>query len=523
MGIFASLIRFLMIKIFFVSLAFLFSACSLMSISIKDTNLSQTSFVKDDFDPLQTPLGQIHLQDFIQNPQKSGALFINDGKQALLHRTALVKMAQKSIILQTYIYKNDPESRLLMFELWRAANRGVEVKILIDDNGLDSDFSDIITLDSHPNIEVKIFNPYRTRSTIPRYAEMVYDFKRITHRMHNKIFIVDNIALIIGGRNVADNYFEANSQVNFSDSDAIFIGPVVKEALENFKLYWSYDKSVNASLLPSKNSMEDYLEEINTNLQGFEKSSKGWIDYNEIMDKFLTAYEEKRFAISWGRAKFLGDLPQKIEKEEIIYPINDAFLALSKDLKKSLYIVSAYFVPGDTGLELIADLKKRGVEVITLTNSLSSMDSVVVYAAWQRYRDKLLEQGVKVYEYSYHGKNKKSNLRDKIGSSSSLHSKIIVFDESITWIGSFNLDPRSKDLNTESIVVFENENFAKKVQESIKEDIKASWQLQRQNGKTTWQGYNEKGELETHTSDPDTSVILRFFNFLSKILPENQI
>ncbi len=508
---------------FFVASVYL-TGCALVVTNVKDVNLStaKQSPVKEDFDPLNTPLGKLHTQDFKQNTNKSGAILIPSGKEALLHRAALARMASKSILLQTYIYKNDPESRLLMFELLRAANRGVEVKILIDDNGLDSDFSDIITLDSHPNIQVKIFNPYANRYKVLRYAEMIYDFKRITHRMHNKIFVADNLALIIGGRNVADNYFDTDKNVNFTDCDAIFIGPVAREAVQNFKLYWEFEKSVPASLLPSKLSMKNYMQNLELNLNEISKAPQKWQIYDEIMQKFLAKYQNKGFEISWGKAYFLGDLPQKIQGLNF-YPLSKALNAITNSTQKSMYIASAYFVPGKDGLKMIEELRNKGIEVLALTNSLASVDSAVVYAAWQRYRDKLLDKGVKVYEYAYHGV-KKSNLRDKtMSSNSSFHSKIITFDEQITWIGSFNLDPRSHNLNTESIVVFENSEFARLANENILADTKNSWQLVRENGKTTWQGFDTNGVFKIYTKPPDTSIFLRGFNFLSKILPESQI
>lgn len=500
------------------------TGCALVATDIKDTSLNnaQSSFIKEDFDPLKTPLGQLHSKDFKTYPQQSGAILISDGKKALLHRTALVRMASKSILLQTYIYKNDPESRLLMFELLRAANRGVEVKILIDDNGLDSDFSDIITLDSHPNIEVKIFNPYKNRNKILRLAEMIYDFKRITRRMHNKIFVVDNIALIIGGRNVANNYFDTSKGVNFIDCDAIFIGPVVLDAVKNFKAFWEFQKSIPATLLPSKLSMKNYMQNLDLNLNILNKTPQKWQQYDQIMQEFLNSYQNKNFKIHWGKAHFIGDLPQKIIEKEPHSPISEALIEISKNTQKSMNIASAYFVPGKDGLMMIKELRKRNIDVLALTNSLASMDSAVVYAAWQRYRDILLDEGVKVFEYSYHG-NKKSNLREKIGSSSSFHSKIITFDEKITWIGSFNLDPRSISLNTESVVVFEDENFAKLANENILNDTKHSWRLVRKKGKTTWQGLDQNGNFTIHSFPPDTSIFLRGFNFLSKILPESQI
>lgn len=503
--------------------ALIMTGCAFVSTSMKDQPNLEQKPVLTDFDPYETPLGKIHQKAAKNHPNKDAAFLLSDGTAALLHRTALARMATKSILMQTYIYKNDPESKLLMFELLQAANRGVDVKILIDDNGLDSDFSDIITLDSHPNIEVKIFNPYRNRYRILRYAEMIYDFKRITHRMHNKIFVVDNLALIVGGRNLADNYFDNNKDVNFTDTDAIFIGKVALEAVENFKLYWDFHASVNASLLPNKYTMKNYLQNLQRTIAKLEKEQSKWQKYDEIMQEFTKAYKEQHYTASWGEAKFLGDEPTKIEQNASKLLITEALKELTYKTNDSLYIASAYFVPGDAGTTMLEGLRAKNVKIYTLTNSLSSVDSAVVYAAWQRYRDKLLELGIEVYEYAYSGSKKKSGVRGKLSSGSSLHSKIMVFDEELTWVGSFNLDNRSHELNTESVVVFKSKEFADIAKQSIQEDIENSWQLIRKEGKTLWQRKGEQGELEIHKKPPDTSIFLRIFNFLSKALPEEQI
>lgn len=163
-----------------------------------------------------------------ENPNHSAAILLEDGFDALLHRVGLIRMSQKSIDMQTYIYKNDLSSQVIAKELLNAANRGVKVRILLDDNGLDSDFSDIMLLNFHKNIEVKIFNPYYIRNKGLRYFEMLADYERIKKRMHNKLFIVDNFAVIIGGRNIGDNYFDNDLDTNFLDLDALFLGGCFK-------------------------------------------------------------------------------------------------------------------------------------------------------------------------------------------------------------------------------------------------------------------------------------------------------
>lgn len=509
---------------------FLYAGCSSVVVNIKDIDPQKLPKGREipDFIPNNTTLGMVYANELETRKGESGALLLTDGTQALLHRVALTRMAQKSILLQSYIYKDEFASKIFMHELWKAANRGVQVRILIDDNGLDSDFSDIITLDSHPNIEVKIFNPYKNRSKILRYPEMVYDFNRINHRMHNKIFVVDDIALIIGGRNVADDYFDNNTHLNFTDTDVVFIGDVVKAATKSFMSYWHYDRSIPATLLPSKRSMKNYFKEIKAISQEIQAQPSGFIKYDSTIKTFVHQYTTKSFDMMWGRAVFIADAPSKVEKIHQKYPITDALKEIFAHTTDNVYIAAAYLVPGKHALGDLDSLKSRKISINVLTNSLASTDSLVVYAAWERYRDYFLKNGVRVYEYQYEGKSKKngkkkSGVRGKLNSGASLHSKTIVFDEHITWVGSFNLDQRSSNLNTESVVIFENTEFAKKTKANIQAEMADAWELWRVGNETFWKGYNKDGAFEIHNTSPNANIFLRLFNVLAKVLPESQI
>ena len=509
---------------------FLYAGCSSVVVNIKDIDPKHLPKGREipSFIPQDTTLGKVYAKELEAHKGESGALLLDDGTQALLHRVALTRMAQKSIFLQSYIYKDEIASKIFMHELWKAANRGVQVRILIDDNGLDSDFSDIITLDSHPNIEVKIFNPYKNRSRFLRYPEMVYDFNRINHRMHNKIFVVDDIALIIGGRNVADDYFDNNTHLNFTDTDVVFVGEVAKSATKSFMAYWDYERSIPATLLPSKRSMKSYLKEIKAISQRIATQPSGFIKYDTTIRSFVQQYTTKRFDMAWGRAVFIADAPDKIEKIHQRRPITDALKQIFSRTKSDVYIAAAYLVPGKHALGDLSSLKNRKISINVLTNSLASTDSLVVYAAWERYRDNFLKNGVRVYEYQYEGKNKKngrkkSGVRGKLSSGASLHSKTIVFDERITWVGSFNLDQRSSNLNTESVVIFENSEFAKKTKANIQAEMSDAWELWSVDGETFWRGYNKDGVFEIHNTPPNANIFLRLFNVLAKILPEDQV
>ena len=213
------------------------------------------------FNILDTPISSVYKDELIDNPKKSGAMLIKSGKVAFLHRIALVRMARYSVELQTYIYENDVTSRILMHELKMAADRGVKVRIIVDDNGLSSDTSDIMLLNYHPNIQVKIFNPYEYRSKILKYPQFLFNISRLNYRMHNKLFIVDGSAVIIGGRNVASNYFDDSAEMNFSDTDVLFIGKLAQDALGSFEEYFSYHKSIPVDVFPNHNNPKE-LEDL---------------------------------------------------------------------------------------------------------------------------------------------------------------------------------------------------------------------------------------------------------------------
>ncbi|PAF54558.1 phospholipase [Helicobacter sp. 13S00482-2] len=511
------------INILVVVFAGLFVLAGCSSIVASTGGISKQNTVFDDstceFNPLHTAIGEVYFQELQKFPTQSGAMIIKDGSYALLHRASLARMAEKTIDIQTYIYKNDIASRILMHEIWEAANRGVKIRILIDDNGLDSDFSDVIALDNHPNISVKIFNPYRNRIRFFRFPEMVYDFQRINKRMHNKLFIVDDIALIIGGRNIADNYFDNNLNVNFADTDIFFLGKVAQEAHNSFEEYWNFHRSIPVAFLPSKSKMKKYMKNYPKYIKKIEGSPEDWKNYNLAIDAFVSRYKYRGNQVYWGNAKLIADSPAKVEKK-IPSPIAAALKNIWDSSTDSIYISSAYFIPGKKGLKYFKDVIDRGTEISILTNSLSSTDALVIYGAWERYRDKLVRMGANVYEYKRN--EGKIKIQGKHSSGASLHSKTIVFDDKITWVGSFNLDQRSENINTEVVAVFDNEDFAKETKKLMQIEMKKAWHLTLRKNKVIWEG-NEDGQTIYKTHSPDTTLFLRMINFLSKIFPEGQI
>lgn len=481
------------------------------------------------YDNLETPIAKVYSDELAHVSDASGASLIQDGLSAFVIRATFARMATKTIDLQTYIYSNDFSAHVLINELKNVADRGVKVRILIDDYGTNSDIADVILLNQHPNIEVKIFNAVKNRLRFLYYPQMLMDFNRLNSRMHNKLFIVDNIALITGGRNIGSNYFMPETAMNFSDTDVLFLGKITESATKSFNDYWNHPLAIPASVLPRAGSARA-LQKLDQQFKKLERTSARRAEkYNKIILMALNEYKNKNFDFSWGRGQFLADPAAKVEmsmmrKErrpgEIIIALN----RLWRKAKKSAYVSAAYFVPGRGGINTILAEEKSGVHVTIVTNSLGSTNAPTVYGKWEKYRNALVRGGVEIYEFMQSAekpRNQKRKWEQRRSCFSVMHSKTIVFDDKISWIGSFNLDPRSTYYNTENVAIFESPEFAQKLRNMIIDDTKLSWRVTETNGKITWCGrrYGEEVPRKYHHC-PDTTIFKRIFKFFTKIIPE---
>lgn len=485
----------------------------------------------DDFnyDPMETPLAQCYHQELTREKDISGATLIEDGLSAFVIRSAFARMATKTIDLQTYIYSNDFSSKVLVGELKNAADRGVKIRILLDDYGTKSDIVDVMLLNQHPNIEVKVFNTVSNRTQILYYPQFLLDFNRLNSRMHNKLFIVDNIAYITGGRNVGSNYFYPETASNFSDTDVLFLGDMTKYATASFDQYWNHHLSIPASVFPkakSKKAMKK-LEQKFAEIQ--QKSTDNIRRYNTIISMVQREYKQKNFDFSWGHGKFIADPPSKVEmtmdeKEEYRGEIIQALQHLWDQTRDSVYMSAAYFVPGQGGLEHMLHEENSGVHLTIVTNSLASTNAPTVYGKWEKYRKRLIESGADVYEFMLSAENLRAKEHDrerKQSSFSVLHSKTIVFDDDISWIGSFNLDPRSAYYNTENVAIFESKEFADKLRDMIIKDTQTSWRVTMEDGQPVWTGRRPQDpEPRVYHRSPDTTIFRRALKVLTKLVPE---
>ena len=510
--------------------------CTTVPTSMNDNDARLENYApkitKADFayNPYETPIARVYATELKSGDDVSGATLIQDGLSAFVVRSAFARMATKTIDLQTYIYSNDFSSKILIAELKNAADRGVKVRILLDDYGTKSDIVDVMLLNQHPNIEVKVFNAVPNRTKILYYPQFLADFNRLNSRMHNKLFIVDNVAYITGGRNVGSNYFYPETASNFSDTDVLFIGDMTRFATDSFNEYWQHHLSIPASVFPKATSKKALYKLERSFTEISRKNMDNAQMYNNIINMAQQEYQDRKFDFSWGRGKFLADPPEKVEmtmaeKECYRGDIIKALQHLWAQTTDSVYMSAAYFVPGQGGLEHILHEENSGVHMTIVTNSLASTNAPTVYAKWEKYRKRLIESGADVYEFMVSAENLRGKEHDrerKQSSFSVLHSKTMVFDDDISWIGSFNLDPRSAYYNTENVAIFESREFADKLRTMIVEDTQTSWHVTLDgNGNPVWSGFRgNESQPRVYNYAPDTGIFRRIWKSICNLVPE---
>lgn len=462
--------------------------------------------------------------------KQSGFHFLKTGKEAFNERIALVQAAQKTLDLQYYIVEADLTGKFILEEILRAADRGVRVRILVDELHMDKADQMLAVVNTHRNIQIRGFNPVSTKedSFFSRVANWVTEFQRYTRRMHNKALIADNQVAIIGGRNLGDEYFDARSDFNFSDLDVLVTGQAVVRVSNSFDRYWNSDQVFDFDSLHAPESDPALVAETRKNL------SQNWNHEIEVkFQKNLSGatmperLENGALPLLWANAEFSADAPEKIDEKATSdsVPMNRLDRLLDHATEEFI-AVTPYMVPGEGGVEWMKGIMKRGVKIKILTNSLASTDVFAVHAAYRKYRDDMIKAGVELYELKpIPGKKTRQNL---LGSSSrsSLHSKVYVVDRRYVVIGSFNLDPRSIELNTELGMVVDSPALAKEIvvmfDEAVAPEISYHIVLDGK-GRTRWETV-EKGKPTTYKMEPHAGLWRRFLTRISPfLLSEDQL
>jgi putative cardiolipin synthase len=433
-------------------------------------------------------------------------------------RLALADLAERSLDLQYYIWDADISGRLLADRVARAAERGVRVRILLDDIGIVGRDDAIARLSAYPNIEIRAFNPFRGRSS--RLGDFLSDPSRVNRRAHNKVMIADNTIGIVGGRNIADHYFGVHSESNFRDLDTVAVGPVVRDASAVFDDFWNSPFAVPYAAFvrapPTRAEADAAIAQMRAKMASEQLPDP----IDEGVGAMAASMETLRDALIWAPVRVLYDPPEKAQ-DETSRRIFDALGALVSNAQQEILIENAYFVPRDEGVEAAAALQRRGVVIRVLTNSLASNDVAAVHSGYQKYRDDLLASGVEIYELrpdsSMH-QLRWSPLSAK--SHAGLHTKAMVVDRRYVVVGSYNLDPRSADINTELALLVDSPAFAEKVAEFFDDGVKPenSYRVTLERGRLRWTT-REGATTRIYSKEPETSWWKRFTADALGILP----
>ncbi|MHA6202938.1 phospholipase D family protein [Dyella soli] len=462
-----------------------------------------------------------------KHQHQSGFRLLTLSTNALLSRVALADHARHSIDLQYYIFADDMTGHLLMQHLLAAADRGVRVRMLLDDNNFDDKGHLFEALNAHANIEIRLFNPLQTRnpSIVSRATQFMLEWRRLNRRMHNKSFIVDNTVAIIGGRNIGDPYFDAGSDTHFRDLDVVAIGPVVPQASAAFDTYWNCDASYPLDKLAKTDDSAQRLaaarQILQRDVRAFAQSDYAQSVLDELPDG-PTA--DRRGTWFWGDAELVADQPEKIEASGDVpaLRIGPKLKAMLDGAQHEILASTPYFIPGDQGTRHLTSLVQKGMSIRILTNSLASTDETAAHAGYVHYRKDLVEGGVQLYELKPSGGQHQETTALGKSSGISLHAKTIVVDEREVFIGSLNMDQRSKLLNTEMGVIVDSPGLAHAIS-----DFFATATLPSNAFRVTvdpdtrhlvWHAEDD-GRPVTYRSDPDASTKRRTEVSFLRLLP----
>ncbi|WP_374011340.1 phospholipase D family protein [Massilia sp. Se16.2.3] len=468
-----------------------------------------------------TGLGRAVSAGVAAHPGKSGIYPLADGRNAFAARVLLAQAAERTLDVQYYIWHQDMTGTLLFAALREAAERGVRVRLLLDDNNTAGLDPLLAALDAHPNLEVRLFNPFVMRRA--RVLGYLSDFSRANRRMHNKSFTADNQITIVGGRNVGDEYFGADDDLLFADLDVMAIGPVVADVSKDFDRYWGSGSSYPVTgLLDEVTPIA--LDALTAAALEIERSPRA-LAYTRALraSTFAGDFLENRLVFDWSVTRMVSDDPGKglgLEQPRTLV-VHKLKKTMGEPVSE-LNMVSPYFVPTDEGTAAFVELANSGIKVRVLTNSLETTDVAAVHAGYARHRKALLAAGVTIYELR---RMTQASARRRIlglrgSSASSLHSKTFSVDDARVFIGSFNVDPRSARLNTEMGFVIDSPVLARRIFDAFAQRMPLEAYEVRLSpaGRLYWLERRGAAVLR-HDVEPGTSPGLRAGVWLMSLLP----
>lgn len=458
--------------------------------------------------------------------QLTGYLVLDKAFASIAARIHLIRGAKTSLDLQYYIWGNDYIGNMMLHELLLAADRGVQVRILIDDhNGrqLDQHFKILI---QHPNIQIKLYNTYKFRTL--RIFDYIFRAKQINRRMHNKLIIADATIAVTGGRNISCEYFDASESRQFTDMDVLFLGDAITHSNQVFVNFWDHHLSVCVTHFIQPGRAKD-LEKFRENF--IQVNKKDRLAGKTVEQEQQKLYMQLKYSkIHWGVAHFLADIPEKtLAQAEGLQLIFNQIEEKIGHPKRTIDLISAYFVPKKDGNSLIAKLLEKKVAIRILTNSFASNNVALVHASYQKYRKGLLQNGVRLYEFKPYIQREQRTwyeiasgnvIPPKGKKITSLHAKFLNVDQKV-FIGSFNFDPRSVNLNTEVGLLIESEHLNHTISNQLDRDLcEVAFELQLDaQGEIIWLDHQQDGTIIEHKKDPQTTKFQRFIMHCVSFIP----
>lgn len=470
--------------------------------------------------PEATALGMAFEAQVNAHPGESGFVPVLAGANAFLLRAAMAGLAEHTLDLQYYIWEDDLTGRLMLLEALRAADRGVRVRLLLDDTTTGHDTDIFARADAHPRIEVRLFNPFVRRDA--RATDWVLDGARLNHRMHNKLMVTDNAVAITGGRNIGNHYFAVDEVSNFRDLDLLAAGPIVQDLSSMFDLYWNSEWSYPVGVIDRNRYTAIDAQELARDLRAVVADVELPFPLDHDTARMRERLLSFRPQLAWGSAYAVFDSPARVDGEDAsMRGVADVLFDSVEGVHDELLIETAYFIPGEAGVRLLGEHVAQGVNVTVLTNSLATNDVVAAHAGYMDYREPLLKAGVRLHELRPDAIASKKNMTLLASESeAALHTKALVYDRRTVFVGSFNIDPRSLEINTEMGVLVNSTALARQVAEMIGEGLRPanSYQLSLHDGELRWRTVVDGKTVHLDT-EPETSWWERFVAGFLSLLP----
>ncbi len=484
--------------------------------------------------PEETALWKVIQLQLDNHPGQSGFYLLPSGIDAFVARILLIEAAERTLDLQYYIFHGNITAKLVVDRLLAAADRGVKIRLLVDDWNIEGKDFVLAMIDAHPNIEVRVFNPvagFRS-SYLSRPFHYLLGAERIKKRMHNKAFVVDNTVAIVGGRNIGDEYFQAHQDVNFEDMDIMGMGPIAKEVSAGFDEYWNHELAIPIRAFVSEEPAAENIQKARLILEQHREAMKA-TEYGRRLREsdLLNRIRAGHLSLDWARGEVLYDRPDRVNASGVADPskyMGPRLREIIEGAQSEALLISPYFVPREGGVKLFQSMREHNVKVKILTNSLASNDVALAHSGYARYREDLLKLGVELSELKPVPGQKEEKVHAGLSGSSgaALHAKTFMLDRKVLFVGTFNLDPRSARYDTQNGIVVRSEALAGQAARLFEENtsLKRAYRVTFRNSSRLEWVSEENGKEVRYSHEPETGLWRRLsLKFLSLFAPEKML